>query len=100
MTRQDTAHREKKSFSQLEHDLRVNEERWRAVFSNPFMGVTVLDKDQYFTMTSPTFQAMVGYTDDELKRLTPLDITPDSNDREINKPFSESYNRVSVNTSS
>ena len=55
MTGQDTAHREKKSFSQLEHDLRVNEERWRAVFSNPFMGVTVLDKDQYFTMTSPTF---------------------------------------------
>jgi len=85
MTGQDTAHREKKSFSQLEHDLRVNEERWRAVFSNPFMGVTVLDKDQYFTMTSPTFQAMVGYTDDELKRLTPLDITPDSDDREINK---------------
>ena len=74
-----------KNFTQLERELRANEERWRAVFFNPFMGITVLDEDFHFIMTSPTFQAMVGYTDDELKRLTPLDITPAADDREINK---------------
>src|SRR5262245_8655133 len=84
MMEQDTAHRDDKSFAQLERELRANEERWSAVFANPFMGITALDKNHYFIMTSPTFQAMVGYTDDELKKLTPLDITPEG-DREINK---------------
>jgi PAS domain S-box-containing protein len=74
---------------QLERELRANEDRWGAVFANPFMGITVLDKNQYFIMTNSTFQAMVGYTDDELKKITPLDITPAS-ERETNRAlFSE-----------
>lgn len=76
-------------FIQLERELRANEDRWGAVLANPFMGITVLDKNQYFIMANSTFQAMVGYTDDELKKLTPLDITP-AGEREINrKLFSE-----------
>jgi PAS domain S-box-containing protein len=76
-------------FIQLERELRANEDRWSAVFANPFMGISVLDKNHYFIMTNSTYQAMVGYTDDELKKLTPLDITPAS-EREINrKLFSE-----------
>jgi PAS domain-containing protein len=63
-------------FIQLERELRANEDRWGAVFANPFMGISVLDKNHYFIMTNSTYQAMVGYTDDELKKLTPLDITP------------------------
>jgi PAS domain S-box-containing protein len=77
-------HGDDKSFAQLEHELRANEERWSAVMANPFMGITVLDRNQYFLMANPTFQKMVGYTSDELKKLTPLDITP-AGDREINK---------------
>jgi PAS domain S-box-containing protein len=74
---------------QLERELRANEDRWGAVLANPFMGITVLDKNQYFIMTNSTFQAMVGYTDDELKKITPLDITPAS-ERETNRAlFSE-----------
>jgi PAS domain S-box-containing protein len=68
----------------LERELRLNEERWRAVMNNPFMGINVLDKDQYFIMTNSTYQVMVGYTDEELKKLTPLDITP-VDDREVNR---------------
>jgi PAS domain S-box-containing protein len=76
-------------FIQLERELRANEDRWSAAFANPFMGISVLDKNHYFIMTNSTYQAMVGYTDDELKKLTPLDITPAS-EREINrKLFSE-----------
>jgi PAS domain-containing protein len=75
MTNLDVVHHEaEKRFSQLERQLRMNEERWGAVIANPF--ITVLDKNQYFIMANATFQAMVGYTEDELRKLTPLDITP------------------------
>ena len=81
---QDAAHRETdKRLSQLEGELRANEERWGAVMANPFMGITVLDRNQYFIMANSTFQEMVGYTNDELKKLTPLDITPEG-ERKIN----------------
>jgi PAS domain S-box-containing protein len=84
MTEQDAIQHEKKSFVELEHELRANEERWGAVLANPFMGITVLDQNQYFMMANSTYQNMVGYTNDELKKLTPLDITP-ADEREINK---------------
>jgi PAS domain S-box-containing protein len=84
MTEQDAVHREDKSFAQLERELRANEERWGAVMANPFMGITVLDRNQYFIMANSTYQTMVGYTNDELKKLTPLDITP-AGERDINK---------------
>src|SRR3974390_461855 len=76
-------------FVQLERELRASEDRWGAVFANPFMGITVLDKNQYFIASNSTFQAMVGYSDDELREITPLDITP-ANERETNRVlFSE-----------
>src|SRR5262249_3038883 len=77
-------HRDDKSFAELERELRADEERWNAVFANPFMGITVLDRNQYFMMANSAYQNMVGYTNDELKKLTPLDITP-AGEREINK---------------
>jgi len=69
MTKQEVAPRDgDKRFVQLERELRANEDRWDAVLANPFMGITVLDKNQYFITTNSTFQAMVGYTEDELKK--------------------------------
>jgi len=70
--------------AQLERELRINEDRWQAVLNNPIMGVTVLGPDHRFIMTNPTFQAMVGYTDTELKKLTAIDITPSSH-RDLNR---------------
>ena len=67
-----------------ENELRTNKAWWQAVVANPFMGVTVLGKTQHFTAANSTFQTMVGYTEDELKKLTPLDITP-AGDREANR---------------
>jgi PAS domain-containing protein len=55
----------RKNLAYLERELRLNEERWRAVMNNPFMGISVLDKDQYFIMTNSTYQVMFGYTDEE-----------------------------------
>jgi PAS domain S-box-containing protein len=83
------SHRGDMRFAQLERALRANEDRWGAVLANPFMGITVLDKDQYFIMANSAFQTMVGYTEEELKKITPLDITPAS-ERETNQAlFSE-----------
>src|SRR6516164_3793028 len=76
-----------KRFAQLQRELRTNEERWQAVINNPFMGITVIDQNHRFVMTNSTFQNMVGYKDEELKELTPLDITPDGAQRETNRIF-------------
>jgi len=72
-------------FADLQRELRTNKERWQAVIDNPFMGVTVLDRNHYFIMANPIFQSTVGYNDKELKKLTPLDITPDDAQRETNR---------------
>ena len=73
-----------KVFVRLEHELQANKARWEAVVANPFMGITVLGKTQHFVAANATFRAMVGYSEDELKKLTPLDITP-AGDREANR---------------
>ena len=84
-TEKDSAPREhEERFAQLERELRAYKERWQAIVANPFMGITVLDKNQNFVGANSTYQVMVGYTEDELKKLTPLDITP-AIDREINR---------------
>jgi len=75
---------ERTPFIESENELRTNKAWWQAVVANPFMGVTVLGKTQHFTAANSTFQSMVGYTEDELKKLTPLDITP-AGDREANR---------------
>jgi len=86
-TEQESASREaEQRFAQLDSELRANKERWQAIIANPFMGITVLDKNQYFVAANSTYQAMVGYTEDELRQFTPLDITP-AVDREINRAF-------------
>jgi PAS domain S-box-containing protein len=78
-------HKTVNRFADLQRELRTNKERWQAVIDNPFMGVTVLDRNHNFIMTNPIFQSMVGYNDKELKKLTPLDITPDDAQRETNR---------------
>ena|SRR5215469_10783919 len=87
-------------FADLQRELRTNKERWQAVIDNPFMGVTVLDRNHYFIMANPIFQSTVGYNDKELKKLTPLDITPVMlNARPIGY-FLKSYNKGRVIISS
>jgi hypothetical protein len=63
------------SSTSIEMDLRTSEERWQSLLDNPIFGVTFLDEHQRFITTSRTFQHMVGYSDEELRLLTPLDIS-------------------------
>jgi PAS domain S-box-containing protein len=52
-----------------------SEERWRSVFENSAVGVALTDLNGQFIATNPVFQRMLGYTEQELKRLTFTDIT-------------------------
>src|SRR5271169_4269567 len=70
----------------IQMELRTSEERWRSLLNNPIFGVTFLDEHQRFITTSQTFQNMVGYSDEELRQLTPLDISVPG-EREINAAF-------------
>jgi PAS domain S-box-containing protein len=67
-------------------ELRTNEARWRSLLDNPLFGVTFVDESQRFITTNQTFQTMVGYSDDELRLMTPLDISV-SGEREINETY-------------
>jgi two-component system sensor histidine kinase UhpB len=65
---------------------RTTEQRWRSFLENPIFGITFVDEHQRFITTNQTFQAMVGYSNDELRQLTPLDISVPE-EREINEAF-------------
>jgi len=52
-----------------------SEERWRSVFENSAIGVALTDVNGRFIATNPVYQEMLGYTGEELQKLTFLDIT-------------------------
>jgi PAS domain S-box-containing protein len=74
------------SSTSIEMELRTSEERWQSLLDNPIFGVTFLDEHQRFVTTSRTFQNMIGYSEEELRLLTPLDISVPG-EREINAAF-------------
>jgi PAS domain S-box-containing protein len=56
--------------------LRASEERWRAMFETAPVGITMRDFEHRTYLTAnESFQRMIGYTEDELRHLTALDIT-------------------------
>jgi PAS domain S-box-containing protein len=55
--------------------LRASEARWQSIFETSNIGISTFDHDLHYLAANPAFQAIVGYTDEELRQLTPLDIT-------------------------
>jgi len=55
--------------------LRVSEERWRNLFENAPVGIGLTGSRGRFVAANPAYQRMVGYSEAELRELTPLDIT-------------------------
>src|SRR5215813_8427288 len=66
-----------------EEALRHGEERWRSVFENSAIGVALTDLNGRFLATNPVYQKMLGYTEEELRELSFLDLTHED-DRESN----------------
>jgi PAS domain S-box-containing protein len=52
-----------------------SEERWRSVFENSAIGVALTDLNGRFIAANPVFQKMLGYTEQELKQFSFIDIT-------------------------
>src|SRR5579871_225695 len=58
-----------------EENLRRSEQRWRAVFENSAIGVALTDMTGRFVATNSAYQQMLGYSEEELKKMTFLELT-------------------------
>jgi formate hydrogenlyase transcriptional activator len=60
---------------QAEAALRKSEERWRSVYENSAIGVALTDLNGRFLVVNRAYENMLGYTEEELRKLTFLEIT-------------------------
>jgi PAS domain S-box-containing protein len=51
-----------------------SERRWRAIFDTAGVGIATSGRDCRFTTANKRFQEMLGYTEEELRSLTPFEI--------------------------
>jgi PAS domain S-box-containing protein len=58
-------------------ELAAAEERWRSVFENSAIGVALTDLNGRFLAANPVYEKMVGYSEEELRKLSFLDVTLD-----------------------
>ena len=61
--------------ARLYGELTMSEERWRQLFESVPVGVTLLGSDRRYVAVNPAFQKMTGYSEAELRLLSPTDIT-------------------------
>jgi PAS domain S-box-containing protein len=59
----------------VEEAVRTSEERWRSIFENSAVGIVLTGPNGFFTAANRAFQQLVGYTEEELRALSYLDIT-------------------------
>jgi PAS domain S-box-containing protein len=67
--------RENSDRSKAEEALRASEERWRKVFENSSAGIALIAPDGRYITANLALQKMLGYTEEELQRLTTLEVT-------------------------
>jgi PAS domain S-box-containing protein len=70
-----TARRSDEERRRTEDALRASEARWRGVFETSNFGVCLLDENFRFVATNRAYQSMLGYSDEELRQLTPVDMS-------------------------
>ena len=61
--------------ARLYGELTMSEERWRNLFESVPVGVSMIGSDRRYVAANPAFQKMTGYSEAELHRLSPADIT-------------------------
>jgi PAS domain S-box-containing protein len=64
--------------------LRASEGRWRSVFETSTFGISLIDETLHYLTANTTFQTMLGYTVDELRRLSPMEISLEE-DKELSR---------------
>jgi PAS domain S-box-containing protein len=60
--------------ARLYGELATSEERWRNLFESVPVGVSLIGLDQRYMATNPAYQRITGYSEAELRSLTPVDI--------------------------
>jgi PAS domain S-box-containing protein len=60
--------------ARLYGELTTSEERWRNLFESVPVGVSMIGSDLRYIATNPAYQRMTGYSEAELRRLSPVDI--------------------------
>ena len=55
--------------------LRESEGRWRSVFESSTLGISLSDESFRFVATNAAFQSMLGYSDEELQKFSPVEVT-------------------------
>src|SRR6202167_561869 len=63
---------------QAEAALRKSEERWRSVYENSAIGVALTDLNGRFLAVNRAYEKMLGSTEEELRKLTFLEITEEN----------------------
>ena len=61
--------------ARLYAELRLSEERWRNLFESVPVGVTLTGPHGRYVAANQAFQKMTGYSEAELRNLSPVDIT-------------------------
>ena len=61
--------------ARLYGELTMSEERWRKLFEGVPVGVNMVGLHRRYVAANPAFQRMTGYSEEELRNLTPVDIT-------------------------
>ena len=61
--------------ARLYTELQVSEDRWRNLFESVPVGVTLTGPDGRYVAANRTFHEMTGYSEAELRHLSPVDIT-------------------------
>jgi PAS domain S-box-containing protein len=64
-----------KKRSKVAGALRESEERFRRVFEEGPIGMAMLDETFHFIRVNPTFSAMLGYSDEEMRTMVFADVT-------------------------
>lgn len=59
-------------------ELRLSEGRWRKIFDNSAIGIAVTDIEGRFEIANAAYQKLVGFTQEELTKITCLDLTVDA----------------------
>jgi PAS domain S-box-containing protein len=70
----ETRKRRERELQESEARLRASEERWRSVFETSTLGIILTDHNHRFLATNRALQAMIGYSADELQKLSPVDL--------------------------
>ena len=72
---------------QAETALRASEERWRAIFDSAAVGIAAGDLRGGLFNVNPTFQRMLGYTEEELQNLRAFEFTHEADRAETRRLF-------------